>query len=123
MKSYKDLEVYQLAYDLCVEVHRMSLSLPKYELYEMGSQIRRSSKSVLFNLVEGFGRKKYKKEFIRFLTFAHASNDEVICQLRLISDLHIHDKSIDCLLHSYDQLGKKIYAFMRYVEREWRSKS
>ncbi|MES0350947.1 MAG: four helix bundle protein [Desulfobacteria bacterium] len=43
MKSYKDLEVYSLSYDLAVKVHKMSLKLPKYETYEEGSQIRRSS--------------------------------------------------------------------------------
>ncbi len=39
MKSYRDLEIYTLSYDLAVKVHKMSLKLPKYELYEEGSQI------------------------------------------------------------------------------------
>jgi len=56
----------------------MSLSLPKFEMYEEGSQIRRSSKSVSNNIVEGFGRRKYKQEFIRFLTFSLGSCDETI---------------------------------------------
>lgn len=42
MKSYKDLEIYRLAYDLAIEIHKMSLKLPAYELYEQGSQIRKS---------------------------------------------------------------------------------
>ena len=46
-QSYKDLKIYQRAYQLCIEIHEMSLSLPKFELYEEGSQIRRSIKSVL----------------------------------------------------------------------------
>jgi len=54
----------------------MSLELPKFEMYEEGSQIRRSSKSVKSNLVEGYGRRIYKNEYIRFITFALASNDE-----------------------------------------------
>jgi hypothetical protein len=41
MKSYKDLEIYQLSYDLAVKIHKMSLKLPNYELYEKGSQLRR----------------------------------------------------------------------------------
>ncbi|MBW1744074.1 MAG: four helix bundle protein, partial [Deltaproteobacteria bacterium] len=44
MKNYKDLEIYSLSYDLAVKLHKLSLKLPKYELYEEGSQIRRSSK-------------------------------------------------------------------------------
>jgi len=40
MKNYKDLEIYSLSYDLAVKLHKLSLKLPKYELYEEGSQIR-----------------------------------------------------------------------------------
>lgn len=40
MKSNRDLEIYQMAYKLALEVHKMSLTLPKYELYEQGSQVR-----------------------------------------------------------------------------------
>jgi len=46
MSSYKELEIYQLAFDLAVKVHFASLKLPKYELYEQGSQVRRSSKTI-----------------------------------------------------------------------------
>ena len=64
-QSYKDLKVYQLAIGLVVDVHKMSLvELPKFEMYEEGSQIRRSVKSVKSNIVEGYGRRKYKQDFI-----------------------------------------------------------
>ena len=38
MKSYKDLEIYKIAYKLALEVHNMSLTLPKYEVYEQGTR-------------------------------------------------------------------------------------
>jgi len=76
MKSYLDLEIYQLAYELAIKVHKMSLTLPKYELYEQGSQIRRSSKSIKDAIAEGYGRKRYKSDFIKFLVYSHASCDE-----------------------------------------------
>ena len=53
VKSYRDLEIYQLSYKLAMKIHRMSLNLPKYELYEEGGQIRRSSKGVSCTIVEG----------------------------------------------------------------------
>ncbi len=60
MKSYKDLEVYKIAHTLAVELHEMTLyDLPKFEMYEEGSQIRRSSKSIVSTILEGFGRKMY----------------------------------------------------------------
>jgi len=53
MKSYKDLEIYKLSHSLAVGVHKMTLKeLPKFEMYEEGSQIRRSSKSIVSNIVE-----------------------------------------------------------------------
>jgi four helix bundle protein len=55
----------------------MSLKLPKFELYETGSQIRRSMKSVKANIVEGYGRRYYKNDFIRFIIYALASTDEI----------------------------------------------
>ncbi len=46
MKTYKDLDIYNLAFEYAVLVHKLSLKLPKFELYEQGSQVRRSSKSI-----------------------------------------------------------------------------
>jgi four helix bundle protein len=49
-QSYRDLDIYKLASKLAIEVHEMSLHLPKFEMYEEGSQIRKSSKSVKSNI-------------------------------------------------------------------------
>ncbi|MEM1002607.1 MAG: four helix bundle protein, partial [Bacteroidota bacterium] len=58
--------MWQLSDKLVVQIHKMSLrDLPKFEYYEVGSQIRRSMKSVKSNIVEGYGRRRYKKEFIK----------------------------------------------------------
>jgi four helix bundle protein len=120
MKSYRDLEIYNLSYDLAIEIHELSLKLPKYELYEQGSQIRRSSKSIKDNIVEGYGRKKYKQEFIRFLIFAHSSCDETISQLNMISDIHYKENPLSELIKKYEELSKKIYRFIQYVDKEWK---
>ena len=70
MKSYKDLEVYSLGLELFYKRHSYSLKLPKHEMYELGSQLRRSADSVPTNIVEGYGRKKYKADFVKFLTYS-----------------------------------------------------
>jgi len=119
-KSYKDLEIYQLSYNLALEIHRLSLSLPKYELYEQGSQIRRSSKSIKDNIAEGFGRRRYKDEFIRFLIFSQSSCDETISHLNMISDIHFQENPLTALITEYDILGKKINKYIQYVESNWK---
>lgn len=63
--SYKDLDIYIKSFDLFIRTHRFSLKLPKHELYELGSQLRKSSDSVNSNIVEGYGRKCYQKDFIK----------------------------------------------------------
>ena len=74
--SYRKLMIWQQARSLVIDVHKMTLTkLPSFELYEQGSQIRRSIKSVKSNIVEGYGRRRYKQDYIRFITYAHASCD------------------------------------------------
>ena len=74
----KDLEVYKRAFAFSVELHHASLGFPKIEQYSLADQIRRASKSVCANLVEGFDRQQYSKpEFKRFLMMASSSAAEV----------------------------------------------
>ena len=121
MKSYKELEIYRLSYELAIKVHHLSLRLPKYEVFEEGSQIRRSSKSITACIVEGYGRKRYKAELIKFLTYAHASCDETILHLNFINGIHeIDKKEVLALSEQYDELGRKINKFIRYVENDWK---
>src|SRR5690606_4912343 len=88
MKSYRDLDIYNLAFSYAIEVHKASLKMPKFELYEQGSQVRRSSKSIKDNIVEGYGRRTYKQDFIKFLTYSHASLLECLSQLEMIDELY-----------------------------------
>jgi four helix bundle protein len=121
MNSYKDLDIYKLAYKLAVDVHKMTMTLPKHELYEQGSQVRRSSKSIKDNIAEGFGRRRYKDEFVRFLVFAHASCDEAISQLTMINELYFENNGLNGLLEEYELLGGKINKFIQYVEENWKT--
>ena len=121
MKSYKDLEIYSLSYDLAIGIHKLSLELPRYELFEEGSQIRRSSKGITSCIVDGYGRRRYKADFVKFLTYSHASCDETILHLNFIKDTHELDaKEIRIFLDEYQKLGGKINKFIQYVEKEWK---
>src|SRR5882724_1433780 len=122
--SYRDLEIWKLARQIAIGVHGMTLqNLPKFETYEEGSQIRRSAKSISANIVEGYGRRRYKQEFIRFLVFAHSSCDETIDHLEMLfetgsltNELVYRDLSA-----RLDLLGRKLNVFIDSVERSHRT--
>ena len=121
MNGYKELEIYKLAFELAVRVHRASLKLPKFELYEQGSQIRRSSKSVKDNISEGYGRRKYKAEYIKYLVYSQASCDETINHILTIKALYPELETFSTFEDEYVLLGKKINNYIQYVENNWNS--
>jgi len=116
--SYKKLKIWQLAKELSVEIHKMTMKLPKFELYETGSQIRRSSKSIRSNIVEGYGRRRYTLDFIRFLVYAHSSVDETRDHLETLFETGslTDKKSFKRISDKLDQTGKMIYRYIQSVE-------
>ena len=123
--SYKTLRIWQLARELVIDIHRMTLhELPKFEMYEEGSQIRRSSKSVKSTIVEGYGRRRYKQEYIRFLSYAIASNDETLDHLETLFETEsLKNKVLYENLHNrLEVLGRKLNAFIQSVEKRHQSK-
>ena len=118
--SYKNLEIWQLSRELVIEIHKMTLTLPKFEMYEEGSQIRRSSKSVKSTIVEGYGRRNYKSDYIRYITFSLASNDETIDHLEnLFETGSLIDEKLYNELHSkFEKSGKKINRFLQSVQKD-----
>ena len=96
----------------------MSLTLPSFEKFEGGAQIRRSSKSVKSNIVEGYGRRIYKAEFIRFLIFAQASNDETLDHLEtLYKTKSLNDTILyENLQKDIIRLGKEINRFIAAIK-------
>ena len=118
MKSYRDLEIYTESRRLAVEVHKISMGLPKFELYEEGGQIRRSSKSVTSMIVEGYVRRRYRADFIKHLIYAQSECDETIVHLdNLFETESLRDKAkYESLKRDYQELSKKINRFTLWVE-------
>ena len=95
IKDFTDLLVYQKAYEKSLEIHRETLKYPKYEQYELCSQMRRSSKGICANIAEGFGKQNISKlEFKRFLLMAMGSADEMRVWARYSCDLGYIDESM-----------------------------
>jgi len=123
--NYKNLEIWKIAREIVTDIHKMTLSeLPKFELYEEGSQIRRSSKSVKSTIVEGYGRKRYQQEYVRFLVYALASNDETIDHLEILFETNsLKNETLYLDLHNrLEILGKKINRFIQTIEKGIKNK-
>lgn len=89
-------------------------------MYEEGSQIKRSSKSILSNIVEGFGRRRYKNDFIRFITYSIASTDESIDHLETLFETNsLKDEQLyTSLWDRLNLIDKKLIRFLQSIEKQ-----
>ncbi len=86
--DYTDMKVFQSAYDISIIIHKRSLEFPKIEQYSLADQLRRSTKSICANLVEGFSKQNYSSaEFKRFISMSLGSCGESRMWLRYCQDL------------------------------------
>jgi four helix bundle protein len=118
--NYRNLEVWQLARGRVVEIHDKTLTkLPKLETFEEASQIRRAIKSVKSNIVEGYGGRRYKQEFVRYVSYALPSCDETVDHLdTLVATKSLTDSTIAEQLNAkLDELSRKLNLFLESIER------
>ena len=76
LASAKDLEVYQVAFDLAMEMFRVSRAFPPEERYSLTDQVRRCSRSVCGNLREAWAKRRYPAHFIAKLSDCDGENAE-----------------------------------------------
>lgn len=121
--SYKKLQIWVLAREVAIGIHEMTLTLPKFEMYEEGSQIRRSSKTTKSTIVEGYGRRKYKQDWLKYLVYALSSNDETMDHLENLWDTKsLTDESVFMNLKTkIETLGKMLNKFLQAVDLEHQS--
>ena len=117
--SYKNLEIWKEARELSIKIHELSLALPRFEQFEEAQEIRRSSKSVRSSIVEGYERRAYKQNFIKFIIYALSSNDETIDHLETLFETKslTNEETYHELHQRLEVLGKKINNFRMAVER------
>ena len=105
----RDLRIYQQSYQAALEIHRVTLKFPAFERGELGSQLRRASKSIPMNIAEGYGRRRSALDFKRFLAIALGSCDEVSVLLDFLRDLnYLENEAHAEWKKRYDEIGKGI---------------
>lgn len=114
-----DLEIYKSSYTLMLEIHKLTLSYPKIEQFGgVADQLRRSSKSIVANLVEGYAKQRfYKDEFKRMLVYSIGSTDETILWIRASKDLNYINKQIaNKFINEYKILVKRLSVFTNNIK-------
>jgi len=121
--SYRKLQIWTLAREVVIEIHEMTMKLPKFEMYEEGSQIRKSSKTTKATIVEGYGRRKYKQDWVKFIVYALSSNDETMDHLENLWDTKslTDETTFIGLKNKIETLGKMLNKFLQAVEQEHQS--
>jgi four helix bundle protein len=86
IESAKELIVYQKAYQLAMDVYRLTLRCPAEERYALTGQIRRSSRSVCLNLREAWAKRRYESHFVSKLTDCDGESNETDTSLDFAKD-------------------------------------
>ena len=116
LKNYKELKVWQKAYQLCLEIYRATSEFPKEERFGLISQIRRAVVSVVSNIAEGYGRRT-TTEYIRFLYIAYGSNCELETQMLLSGDLgYIESAKLKGIIEKIQEVERMLKALIKSLE-------
>jgi len=107
--SFRELKVYQLAFQAAREVRILTFKFPKEETYSLTDQIRRSSRSVCTNIGEGYRKRIYPKHFSSKMTDADGEATETSIWLDFALDCqYINEKEHNDLQKKYNEIGRML---------------
>jgi four helix bundle protein len=116
--GFRDLRVYQLAYQLAMEIFRASKSFPVEEKYSLTDQIRRASRSVAANIAEGYRKKRYPKMFVSKMIDADGEATETQVWLDFARDCgFLSDQKQAKLISGYEEVGRMLGGMILKPER------
>jgi len=117
INSVEDLEVYQKLCDLTIKVHETTLTFPKFELYELGSQLRRSSNSASANLVEGFNN-KHTNIYLEGISRTQGEIRETLHHLKIaFQKKYLDEEKSNYFLKEYDICGRMLTNLKKSLEK------
>lgn len=120
IKSFEDLEVYQKLCELHLEVNELTFTFPSFELFELGSQLRRSSNSAPANIAEGWNN-RHINMYLEGINRAQAEIRESKHHLKMAFKKHYWGKDkFDDLMNRYDECGRMLTALEKSLEI-WKS--
>ena len=118
IRTHRELDVYQLAFKVAVEIYNLSKSFPKEETYSLTDQIRRSSRSVCANLAEAFRKRKYPKHFVSKLSDSEAEAAETQVWLDFALEFnYINQEQFFSLDEKYNYVIGKLFNMSNQPEK------
>jgi four helix bundle protein len=118
IRSFKDLAVYQKAFEQAMRIFEITKRFPKEEQYSLTDQMRRSSRSVCTNIGEGWRKRRYPAHFVSKLTDADAEATETMIWLDFsLSCGYLNAKDHTKLSAEYDQIGKMLGSMISAPEK------
>jgi four helix bundle protein len=118
VRNFKDLVVWQKSFDLCTRVYRTTQNFPSHERFGLTSELRKTVRSVLYNVAEGY-RRASTREYIRFLDIARGSAAELETQLLLSLSLgYLDEATSEALLGSVVEKSRMLTVLMRRLRQK-----
>ncbi len=112
--SYRDIKAFTLSYSLAMEVFLATKAFPKEERYCLTDQIRRSSRSISANIVEGWSKRRYANIFIRHLVDSIGSCDETKLWLQFARDCgYLNSLDHDRLIEKCNEVGRVLHGLLQ----------
>jgi four helix bundle protein len=116
-KKFEDILAWQKSREVTRKVYLATTKGDFSKDYDLRSQIRRASISIMANIAEGFGRRS-DKEFANFLNISHASACEVQSHLYVALDLnYIFQEDFNNLYDSLGEITRMIYALSEHLRK------
>lgn len=117
IKSHKELIVYQLAFNISMEIFQITKSFPKEETYSLTAQILRSSRSVCANLAEAFRKRRYEKAFVSKLSDSEGEAAETQVWLDYSLEYgYLEEEFYRRLFNEYENIIGKLENMMKHPE-------
>ena len=118
LKSFKELQVWQKAYALSLEVYKLTKNFPAAEKFGLISQLRRAAISVPSNIAEGYGRKT-TGEYIFALYIAYGSLCELETQIMISCDLnYLNNTKYKLISERLAEVGKMLKGLIKSLQNK-----
>ncbi len=115
----EDVRVYKIAVELEKKLFEIIEGISIGWSIDQVDQIKRSSSSISANIIEGFSRRFYKKDYIRFLYIAMGSSDETKHHLMVLFNKKCIDKNTyDDYARNYKNLSIKILNLINFLREQ-----